>query len=81
LKRSQITIVCLEEQKSPPKVFTFDGAYGIDSFTENIYNDLGFSLVESVCEGYNGTIFAYGQTGCGKSFTMVAINNKMTTTV
>jgi hypothetical protein len=27
-------------------------------------------LVENVLEGYNGTIFAYGQTGCGKTFTM-----------
>ncbi len=28
------------------------------------------SLVSSVLEGFNGTIFAYGQTGCGKTFTM-----------
>ena len=27
--------------------------------------------MESVIEGYNGTIFAYGQTGCGKSHTMM----------
>ena len=27
-------------------------------------------IVESVCQGYNGTIFAYGQTGTGKTFTM-----------
>ena len=26
--------------------------------------------MKKVCEGYNGTVFAYGQTGCGKSFTM-----------
>jgi len=29
--------------------------------------------VESVIEGYNGTIFAYGQTGCGKTHTMLGI--------
>jgi chromosomal replication initiation ATPase DnaA len=29
--------------------------------------------VESVIEGYNGTIFAYGQTGCGKTHTMMGI--------
>jgi kinesin family protein 3/17 len=28
---------------------------------------------QSVTEGYNGTIFAYGQTGCGKSFTMQGV--------
>ena len=39
---------CLEEPKQPPKQFTFDGAYGIDSTTEMIYNDVGFPLVESV---------------------------------
>jgi len=31
---------------------------------------VAFSLVESVLQGYNGTIFAYGQTGCGKTHTM-----------
>jgi hypothetical protein len=29
-------------------------------------------------EGYNGTVFAYGQTGCGKSFTMQGITNPAT---
>ena len=34
------------------------------------YEDAAYNLVEGVIEGYNGTVFAYGQTGCGKSFTM-----------
>lgn len=29
--------------------------------------------LQSVTEGYNGTVFAYGQTGCGKSFTMQGV--------
>ncbi|VDP70621.1 unnamed protein product [Echinostoma caproni] len=57
-------------KKVPPKIFFFDGAYDISSTTEQIYNDIAYPLVEGVTEGYNGTIFAYGQTGCGKSFTM-----------
>ena len=28
-----------------------------------------------MCEGYNGTVFAYGQTGCGKSFTMQGLKD------
>lgn len=32
-------------------------------------------MVESVLEGYNGTIFAYGQTGCGKTHTMVGVES------
>jgi kinesin family protein 3/17 len=34
------------------------------------YEDCCFNLVENVLEGFNGTVFAYGQTGCGKSYTM-----------
>ena len=52
------------------KNFTFDGTYGVDSNTAAIYDDIAYNLVEGVIEGYNGTVFAYGQTGCGKSFTM-----------
>uniref|UniRef100_A0A8C7EAF9 Kinesin-like protein n=1 Tax=Nothoprocta perdicaria TaxID=30464 RepID=A0A8C7EAF9_NOTPE len=57
----------------PPKQFTFDGAYGGEHSTEQIYNEVAYPLVEGVTEGYNGTIFAYGQTGSGKSFTMQGI--------
>jgi hypothetical protein len=30
-------------------------------------------MLQGVLEGYNGTVFAYGQTGCGKSFSMQGI--------
>ncbi|XP_076257161.1 kinesin family member 3C isoform X1 [Rhynchophorus ferrugineus] len=56
-----------------PKTFTFDSTYDQDSNTEMIYNDICYPLVESVLEGYNATVFVYGQTGCGKSFTMEGI--------
>ena len=36
-----------------------------------MYDECAFGLVESVLEGYNGTMFAYGQTGCGKTHTMM----------
>ncbi|XP_049864367.1 osmotic avoidance abnormal protein 3-like isoform X2 [Schistocerca gregaria] len=55
---------------TPPKTFTFDGTYNFSSTTEQIYNEAAFPLVQDVLNGYNSTIFAYGQTGCGKSFTM-----------
>lgn len=47
-KRSQVFLKSLEENNPPPKQFTFDGAYFLDSITETIYNDVGFPLVESV---------------------------------
>lgn len=77
-KRGQCTITNPHDLKAPPKHFTFDGSYFIESVTESIYADIGYPLVEGVTEGYNGTIFAYGQTGCGKSFTMQGITNPAT---
>ena len=38
-----------------------------------MYDESAFPLVESVMHGYNGTIFAYGQTGCGKTHTMIGV--------
>lgn len=61
--------------KEQSKAFTFDGVYSPDSSQRQVYDETAFPLVESVLEGYNGTIFAYGQTGCGKTFTMVGIKD------
>ena len=58
------------ERGEPPKCFTFDSAYGSEATQEQIYVDCAYQIVDSVLEGYNGTIFAYGQTGTGKTFTM-----------
>lgn len=54
-----------------PKNFRFDMVYGLDSIQEQIYGEAAYPLVACVLEGYNGTIFAYGQTGTGKTHTMV----------
>ncbi|CAN8010888.1 unnamed protein product, partial [Ixodes pacificus] len=66
----QCSLLNPADRGAPPKCFTFDGAYDVDSTTEQIYFDIVYPIVESVSEGYNGTVFAYGQTGCGKSFSM-----------
>ena len=47
--------------------------YDTDSLQHSVYNECAFPLVESVIKGYNGTIFAYGQTGCGKTHTMLGV--------
>ena len=52
------------------KPFTFDAVYGEHTEQKNFYEESCYNLVESVLEGFNGTIFAYGQTGCGKTWTM-----------
>ena len=50
--------------------FTFDEVFDIDSSQEEVYSISAKPAVNSVLEGYNSTIFAYGQTGTGKTFTM-----------
>jgi len=53
------------------KDFTFDSVYDPNTRQDKFYDETGFAIVENVMDGYNGTIFAYGQTGTGKTFTMV----------
>ena len=50
--------------------FTFDSVFDMDSLQEDVYNITAKQAVQSVLEGYNSTIFCYGQTGTGKTYTM-----------
>lgn len=58
-----------------PKVFTFDSVYDWNSKQIDLYDETFRPLVDSVLLGFNGTIFAYGQTGTGKTFTMEGVRN------
>lgn len=49
------------DAREPPKSFFFDAVFGDRSAQERVYEVCGAPLVESVLQGYNGTIFAYGQ--------------------
>lgn len=53
-----------------PKVFSFNSVYANNATQQFIYDDCARPIIDSVLEGYNGTIFAYGQTGTGKTYTM-----------
>jgi len=56
--------------QNPVREFTFDRTYGQTSKKDVIFEESAQQIVMSVLEGYNGTIFAYGQTGTSKTFTM-----------
>ncbi|XP_038849439.1 kinesin-like protein KIF3A isoform X2 [Salvelinus fontinalis] len=71
--RGTITVNKLETTHEPPKTFTFDTVFGPDSKQLDVYNLTARPIIDSVLEGYNGTIFAYGQTGTGKTFTMEGV--------
>ncbi|XP_026197912.1 kinesin-like protein KIF3C isoform X2 [Anabas testudineus] len=54
----------------PQKTFTFDAVYDAKSKQRDLYDESVRPLIDSVLAGFNGTIFAYGQTGTGKTYTM-----------
>ncbi|XP_016984118.2 kinesin-like protein Klp61F [Drosophila rhopaloa] len=53
------------------KKFTFDRSFGPESKQCDVYSVVVSPLIEEVLSGYNCTVFAYGQTGTGKTHTMV----------
>ncbi|KAL7389116.1 hypothetical protein ABVT39_026772 [Epinephelus coioides] len=53
------------------KSFSFDRVFTAEETTNQLYQNIAKPLVVSTVEGYNGTIFAYGQTSSGKTFTMM----------
>ncbi|XP_042157086.1 kinesin-like protein KIF3C isoform X2 [Oncorhynchus tshawytscha] len=57
----------------PGKTFTFDSVYDPSSKQRDLYDETVRPLIDSVLDGFNGTIFAYGQTGTGKTYTMQGV--------
>ncbi|EQC35875.1 hypothetical protein SDRG_06625 [Saprolegnia diclina VS20] len=78
VKETQQTIIT-DPETNVDKSFTFDFSY--DSFSppgdpqhasqDVVWDDLGIKVLEHAWTGFNVSLFAYGQTGAGKSFSMV----------
>ncbi|XP_068939507.1 kinesin-like protein KIF1A isoform X14 [Petaurus breviceps papuanus] len=81
---STTTIVNPKQPKETPKSFSFDYSYWSHTTPEDInyasqkqvYQDIGEEMLQHAFEGYNVCIFAYGQTGAGKSYTMMGKQEK-----
>lgn len=74
-KYNSVAQTTLEGKPLPDRVtgrnfFTFDKTFGEECTTQEVYNNVAKNIVGSVCSGLNGTIFAYGQTSSGKTYTM-----------
>lgn len=52
------------------KVYVFDKVFKPTSTQEEVYMGAAYHIVQDVLSGYNGTVFAYGQTSSGKTHTM-----------
>ncbi|OLY79629.1 Kinesin-like protein 5 [Smittium mucronatum] len=72
--RSNSAPVAASNQKHKDLRFVFDQVYNEDSTQQEVFQGTTQSLIYSVMEGYNATVFAYGATGCGKTYTISGTN-------
>ncbi|XP_017563835.1 kinesin-like protein KIF1B isoform X8 [Pygocentrus nattereri] len=79
MQGNSTTILNPKNPKESPKSFSFDYSYWSHTSPDDpsfasqsrVYNDIGKEMLQHAFEGYNVCIFAYGQTGAGKSYTMM----------
>ncbi|XP_019381631.1 PREDICTED: centromere-associated protein E isoform X3 [Gavialis gangeticus] len=62
---------CTVSQVDGMKSFIYDRVFHSHDGTENVYEGVAVPIIKSAVQGYNGTIFAYGQTASGKTYTMM----------
>ena len=65
------SIILKKVEKKNSKIYTFDSVYSENISQEDIFKKIGQNLIENFLNGYNCSIFAYGQTGAGKTYTMM----------
>ncbi len=57
-------------KRSKDQTFGFDRVFDDNTTQGEVYEATTRGLLDSVMEGYNATVFAYGATGCGKTHTI-----------
>ncbi|OCK82299.1 kinesin-domain-containing protein [Lepidopterella palustris CBS 459.81] len=62
---------CNIQSKEAAGAFTFDRVFDMASRQSDVFDFSIRPTVDDILNGYNGTVFAYGQTGAGKSYTMM----------
>ncbi|PIN15062.1 Kinesin-like protein [Handroanthus impetiginosus] len=68
--KREVTVLQSVASKQVDRVFTFDKVFGPKAQQRSIYDQAISPIVSEVLEGFNCTVFAYGQTGTGKTYTM-----------
>ncbi|KAJ6407911.1 hypothetical protein OIU84_011257 [Salix udensis] len=68
--KREVTVLHSIANKQVDRVFTFDKVFGPKAQQRSIYDQAIAPIVDEVLEGFNCTVFAYGQTGTGKTYTM-----------
>ncbi|KEY65543.1 hypothetical protein S7711_08224 [Stachybotrys chartarum IBT 7711] len=62
---------CTVDSRDAQGSFTFDRVFDMSCKQQDIFDFSIRPTVDDILNGYNGTVFAYGQTGAGKSYTMM----------
>lgn len=62
-----ITTLPYSERAPISKTYAFDRVFGPEADQNMVYREVVEGMLDEVLEGYNCTIFAYGQTGTGKT--------------
>ncbi|OMJ87533.1 hypothetical protein SteCoe_10708 [Stentor coeruleus] len=63
-------VVKSQYENQGPQTFNFDIVFNPDSTQNSVYEGAAKPIVNSVLEGFNGTVLTYGQTSSGKTHTM-----------
>ncbi|XP_031385160.1 kinesin-like protein KIN-7F isoform X2 [Punica granatum] len=66
-------VLSVSERSVYPNAYTFDRVFGCDSSTRQVYEEGAKEVALSVVSGINASVFAYGQTSSGKTYTMSGI--------
>uniref|UniRef100_A0A9J8ACD0 Kinesin-like protein n=1 Tax=Cyprinus carpio carpio TaxID=630221 RepID=A0A9J8ACD0_CYPCA len=66
----------LRAHRSREKTYMFDVAFDYSATQDEVYRSTTKGLIEGLISGYNATVFAYGPTGCGKTYTMLGTDRE-----
>ncbi|KAG3051795.1 hypothetical protein PC121_g17656 [Phytophthora cactorum] len=64
----------VKTNEGSPQKFTFDHVFGEEDNQKTVFENVAQPVVQDIMAGYNATIFAYGQTSSGKTYTMEGAN-------
>ena len=77
IQQSEISCVEISDDNKTIKLksegnlkFSFDHVFGVNCNQKEVYDISAKPIVEAVMQGFNGTVFAYGQSSSGKTYTM-----------
>lgn len=73
VQRFTRTMLGPQGKRVKDQTFAFDRVFDDNATQADVFEATTKSLLDSVLQGYNATVFAYGATGCGKTHTITYV--------